>query len=98
MPQVPFEGIPHFGPAVGGQRPVGPHRLGGQDDLVPHSGQSIARFDIRVKSNSCGLDRRDWRSRPFGAIIKVFKQAGEGQLELAASRRGLARSGPVEED
>src|SRR5439155_9455381 len=54
--QVPFEGVPHFGPAVGRQGPVGPNRLGGQDDLIPHSGQNIARFDTKVKSDRCGLD------------------------------------------
>src|SRR5205807_5372639 len=40
--QVPFEGVPHFGPTVGRQSPVVSSRLGGQDDLVPHSGQNVA--------------------------------------------------------
>ena len=47
VPQVPFQGVPHFGPMVGGQRPEGLGRRRGQDDLVPHSGQNIATFDIR---------------------------------------------------
>src|SRR3990172_2626842 len=56
VPQVPFEGVPNFGPAVGRQRPVRLSRLGGQDDLVVHSGQNIARFYAKVKSDRCGLD------------------------------------------
>src|SRR5438034_8192641 len=49
VPQVPFKGVPHFGPAVGSQCPVGPSRLGSEDDLVPHSGHSIARFATASK-------------------------------------------------
>src|ERR1700694_731632 len=49
VPQVPFEGVSHFGPAVGRQGPVGPSRLGRQDDLIPHSGYNIARFYLEVK-------------------------------------------------
>jgi hypothetical protein len=45
VPQVPFEGVPHFGPMVSRQRPEGLRRLRGQDDLIPHSGQNIARLD-----------------------------------------------------
>jgi hypothetical protein len=44
VPQVPFQGIPHFRPMVGRQRPESLCRLGRQDNLVPHSGQNIARL------------------------------------------------------
>src|SRR6266542_4445464 len=40
VPQVLFEGVPYFGPAVGWQGPVGPGRPRRQDDLVAHSGQN----------------------------------------------------------
>jgi hypothetical protein len=55
VPKVPFKGVPHFGPAVGGQKPAGLGRLGGQDDLAPHSGQNIARIHAVGKYYRCGL-------------------------------------------
>ena len=45
VPQVPFEGVPDFGPMVSLERPEGLRRLRRQDDLVPHSSQNIARLD-----------------------------------------------------
>src|SRR3989442_11707686 len=48
--QVPFEGVPRFGPTVRRQSPVGPSRLGGQDDLIPHSGHTITRPGSLVNS------------------------------------------------
>src|SRR5437773_4561520 len=49
VPQVPFEGVPHFGPVVRRQSPEGRSRRRGQDDLIPHSGYNIARLYTPVK-------------------------------------------------
>src|SRR5437867_2663236 len=57
VPQVPFEGVPDFGPMVGRQRPEGLRGLRRQDDLIPHSSHNIAILGSR-SIRRCGLTLR----------------------------------------
>src|SRR5438034_8705884 len=65
VPQVPFEGVPDFGPMVGPQRPEGLRGLRRQDDLIPHSSQNIAILGSRSIPR-CGLTLRISRGPAAG--------------------------------
>src|SRR3989442_14103358 len=49
VPQVPLEGVPHLGAAIGRQRPEGLGRRGGQNDRVRHYSQTMAILGTAVK-------------------------------------------------
>ena len=77
VPQVPLKGVPHFGPVVGGQSPEGLGRFRGQDDLVPHSGQNIARFDV------WSTDRREIQTARGDMTPQRKRNHREGVLRLS---------------
>src|SRR2546426_3919475 len=67
VPQVPFEGVPHLGAAIGWQRPESLGRRGGQNDRVRHYSQTMAILGTAVKRHRLiAVSYGKWTTRSGG--------------------------------
>src|SRR5436309_2524882 len=67
VPQVPFEGVPHLGAAMGRQRPESLGRRGGQNDRVRHYSQTMAILGTAVKRHRLtAVSYGKWTTRSGG--------------------------------